>query len=155
MNKVSRELSLKLTDDAIPKRCFYNAFLTWSGLKGGVYVEGVVLHKKTGFGPIEHGWLETAEGLTVDPTFAAEVEEWVYFPAFRYRSQREVMQIVGKRKRLPVYDARFGEGAINRSPEMKRAYAQAIIFCDENTPARISASLLQMADVMLREANRQ
>lgn len=155
IGRVSRELSLKLAGHVVPKQCFHNAFLAWPNLKDGVYVEGFALNAKTGFGPIGHGWLETADEVTVDPTFAHKIEEWVYFPAFRYRNRQEILQIIGKRKNLPVYEVCFGKGAINRAPELKRAYAQALIFCAENTPAQISASLCQWAKVILQEANYQ
>lgn len=148
LRKADPDLSARLARHAIPRQCYNNAISAWVHVPGGTYVEGYVVERSTGF-HTDHGWLENAAGETVDPTNGAEVVNWAYFPAFRYRDMDELLAMLEDNERLPAYEARLGLGAINRSPEVQRAYAQALIFADEHTPGNVSGDLRRMADRLL------
>src|SRR5579884_1016956 len=119
-----RELSRRAHTEvgAKKKECWKNAvmaLLTVPELAGGTYVEGFVVAKV----PIEHGWVETANGTIVDPTLYRG-EATAYFVGVRY-TMEECEAAVRAGKSLPLVYEGNGFGGF-RHPGYLAAYQAAL-----------------------------
>lgn len=88
---VNIELSLEAWEYS-PKearRCYNNSFSTWASFPDTLYTEGVLVTEGLeDVVPIEHGWLQTADGQVVETTLPMEhdffrhAQDHTYFPAY-------------------------------------------------------------------------
>lgn len=112
LNRAESE-RLRALSNARPNECYLNAYraLILRDLQGDHYVEGVIgsLHIPL---PIDHAWIETADGEILDPTMAIHVqtdgETW--WPGFyqvgkRFTKQglrRELARVAGSDERIDL-----------------------------------------------------
>lgn len=86
---INVKLSRELSEQCVLRQCYNNCFTLLPSMPEGTrYVEGWVLIE---FGiPVEHAWLELADGTIVDPTLPLtrttdeELEALRYFPAKKF-----------------------------------------------------------------------
>jgi hypothetical protein len=125
---VGRSLAVAEAIELEPRACYKNAllaFLTLDELRGGSYVEGFAVPD---FGrirlPLEHGWVELADGTVVDPSLAALGHADVaFFPAVRLSWQR-ARRLVAEEAELPYLRS-------HRTDRHRRAYLTAQVKAHE------------------------
>lgn len=77
--------------------CYRNAFRVLSMVPGASYVEGYAVSNDHVMLPVEHAWLETSDGVVIDPTpcyCAADRAVRTYVPTFRW-SLAELLELLG------------------------------------------------------------
>ncbi len=121
---LSQEIAAKIA--AQPKACWANALTALRSqkqLQGAFYVEGWFLQTAEPL-PIEHGWIELADGTIVDPTVVVVDEPYKcfeYFPGVRY-TQEDLKWV--RVSQLP-HVWKFGRRAGFRHKPYREAYQQA------------------------------
>ena len=78
---VGRHYRTKLRD------CYWNCLRAVEVVPHAAYVEGFVVVENAILSHIEHAWLETSDGVVLDPTprfYAREADRATYFPALRW-----------------------------------------------------------------------
>jgi len=116
----------------VPKMCWWNsqrALLGHEEADGLYYVEGFLVQVDLPL-PMEHGWLEEADGTVVDPTLPEC--DGSYFVAFRY-SKNELIDLMKRYPSLedvcnPACFAVHGHGQW-RTAAYWSAYVRANVAC--------------------------
>jgi hypothetical protein len=108
MIDITRSLVIAKAIKARKKGCWYNAlkaFFAYEDLQSGWYVEGYAIpgHIKTRL-PLEHGWIERADGSIIDPTWAMFGDNMAeYFPGVKYTYEDAVRVVDETEGELPTY----------------------------------------------------
>lgn len=128
---VNTTLSRELAEivEAQSKQCYRNAVMALgtghARLAGAVYVEGWVIQAKLPI-PIEHGWVELADGSVIDPTLCL-IDDDATLQGSRYvagkRFTEDEALTLAVRGPLPLHSQ--NGYAITRSKEWQAAMREA------------------------------